>query len=112
MCAMTPWRHCTFPLLALGLLIPSAPAPAAVAALTVTADAALRFGTFVVPASGSRTVSASGAVINDAVFPVASSPVGPSQFTIAYDRGSEDHKPITVTFRCCLEAFHRQRCRA
>ena len=86
---------------ALGLTLP-APAPAAVPTLTVTADAALRFGTFVVPSSGSRTVSANGTVINEAILPVASAPVGASQFTVAYDRGNQDHKPITVTFQVVL----------
>ena len=88
----------------LSSLLLASPAPAAVPALTVTADAALRFGAFVVPSSGSRTVSASGAVVNDGIFPLASTPVGPSQFTVAYDRGNQNGKPITVTFQMMLSS--------
>ena len=101
---MTSWRHLSLPLLALSLLLPAGPAATAVPALSVTPDAALRFGTFVVPSSGSRTVSASGAVINEAIFPVASAPVGPSQFTVSYDRGNQESKPITVTFQVILSS--------
>ncbi len=97
-------RRLGVPLLILSSLLPTSPAPAAVPTLTVTADAALRFGAFVVPSSGSRTVSASGAVINDAIFPVASAPVGPSQFTVAYDRGNQNPKAIRVTFQMVLSS--------
>jgi hypothetical protein len=70
--------------------------------LTITPDTVLRFGAFVVITSGSRTVSASGTVTNTSVFPVGSSPVGPAQFTVTYDRGNNNQKPLDVVFEVIL----------
>jgi len=80
----------------------AAPTFAATPAVTLSADAPLRYGAFVVFSSGSRTVSATGAVTNVSITPIASAPVGPAQFTVAYDRGNQNGKPITVVLQVVL----------
>ncbi len=95
-------RRVLVPVLAAGSLACAQPAAAAPASLTITQDTALRFGAFVVIASGSRTVGANGAVTNAAVFPVGSAPVGPAQFTVTYDRGNNNQKPIDIVFEVIL----------
>jgi Domain of unknown function (DUF4402) len=101
-----PWagsqRQAWAALLCAGALVAPGPVAAAPAALTITQDAALRFGAFVVITSGSRTVSANGAVTNTSVFPVGAAPVGPAQFTVTYDRGNNNVKPIEVIFEVIL----------
>lgn len=86
---------------ALALIIPQA-ALADSASLSVTTDQQLRFGTFVVPSTGSRSVTSTGVVTNNAVLPIGSDPVGPAQFTIIYDRGSNNGKPISVVVQVFL----------
>lgn len=74
-----------------------APVPASAASvLLLVPDQALRFGSFVVAGSGSRTVSATGAVNNSNVLPVGGGSTGPAQFTLTYDRGASATGPITV----------------
>jgi Domain of unknown function (DUF4402) len=88
--------------LGVAALIAPVPAQAAPASLTVTPDTALRFGSFVVITTGSRTVSASGAVTNSGIFPVGTAPVGPAQFTVTYDRGNNSPQTLSVTFQLVL----------
>jgi len=80
----------------------SIPAVAAPESLTVTADAQLRFGAFIVVSQGSRRVSANGTVTNDSIYPVGNSPVGPAQFTVTYDRGNANQKPLNIVFDVSL----------
>ena len=107
------WLVCGVALLALGANAPK-PSPAfppppasslAASAITVRAEQQLRFGTMVVIDNGARTVHASGEVTNDNVLPMGYAGVGPAQFTITYDRGTEDHRPINVEVRIALAAL-------
>lgn len=66
------------------------------ATVSVSYDAPLRFGRFVVPTTGTRTVSPTGVVTDSGVFAIAGDPVAPAQFTITYDRGFESTTPLTV----------------
>ena len=95
-------RRAFAPVLAAASLVLAPPAAAAPAVLTITQNTALRFGAFVVISSGSRTVGANGAVTNVSVFPVGSAPVGPAQFTVTYDRGNNNQKPIDIVFEVIL----------
>lgn len=65
--------------------------------LAIVSDTALRFGSFVVPGTGSRTVTAAGQVTNTNVFPVSGAVTGPAQFTLTYDRGTNATGQILVT---------------
>ena len=89
-------------LLPAAMLALPASAEAAPASLTVTPDTVLRFGNFVVITTGSRTISASGAVTNSGIFPVGSAPVGPAQFTVTYDRGNNNPQVLRVIFQLVL----------
>ena len=88
---------------------PALPFPAtnslSASSLAVRAEQQLRFGTMVVIDNGARTVHASGEVTNDNVLPMGYAGVGPAQFTITYDRGSEDRRPINVEVRIALAAL-------
>ena len=94
------WLLCLL-LTAAALALPAS-AEAAPASLTVTPDTALRFGSFVVITTGSRTIGAGGAVTNSGIFPVGSAPVGPAQFTVTYDRGNNNPQVLSVTFQLML----------
>lgn len=100
-------RPCTAPigggtvltLAAAGVMaLATSPAQAQGAGITVTADMPLRFGTFAVFSSGSRTITTTGAITDTGIFPVNSGSTGPAQFTITYDRGNNDTRAITVIF--------------
>ena len=78
------------------------PAQPSATSLNVRAEQQLRFGTMVVIDSGARTVGASGEVTNDNVLPMGYAGVGPAQFTISYDRGTEDGHPINVVVQITL----------
>jgi hypothetical protein len=84
------------------LSLQSIPAVAAPESLTVTADAQLRLGAFIVISQGSRRVSANGTVTNDSIYPVGNSPVGPAQFTVTYDRGNSSQRPLNIVFDVSL----------
>ncbi len=86
-----------FLLIGLAALAVTAPAARAAApTVSVRADQQLRFGTFFTDTAGSRTVSASGAVSGSAVVPIGSSPAGPAQFTITYDRGNNANRSYAL----------------
>ena len=74
--------------LAAGWASVPAPALAAPATVTVTADQALRFGSFFTDTTGSRTVTSAGSVSGTAIIPLTGSVPGPAQFTLTYDRGN------------------------
>ncbi|WP_421854550.1 DUF4402 domain-containing protein [Novosphingobium sp.] len=71
-----------------GLASAAAPALAATPSVTVSADQALRFGTFFTDTTGTRTVSATGSVTGSAIVPLTGTAPGPAQFTFTYDRGN------------------------
>jgi len=91
---------------AAGLAI-SAPALATQPSTNLTADAELRFGSFVVIASGARTVSPSGVVTDQGIFPINSAPTGPAQFTVSYDRGNNSPQPYRVEFQLVMSSVSR-----
>jgi len=66
----------------------SPPAHAAAPSVSVSADQALRFGSFFTDTAGTRTVSATGSVSGSAIVPLTGSAPGPAQFTFTYDRGN------------------------
>ncbi|GEO01330.1 hypothetical protein NSE01_31620 [Novosphingobium sediminis] len=66
----------------------TSPALAAAPSATVSADQALRFGSFFTDTSGTRTVSATGSVTGSAIVPLTGTAPGPAQFTFTYDRGN------------------------
>lgn len=69
-------------------LVQAAPAGAAAPSVSVSADQALRFGSFFTDTTGTRTVSATGSVSGSAIVPLTGSAPGPAQFTVTYDRGN------------------------
>lgn len=72
------------------------PALAAAPSVTVTADQALRFGSFFTDTSGSRTVSATGAVSGTAIVPLTGIAPAPAQFTLTYDRGNNANRTYSL----------------
>ena len=70
--------------------------------IAISADQPLRFGSFVVPGSGSRTVAATGVVTGEGVLPAGNAPAGPAQYTITYDRGSERGGAVSVVVQVLL----------
>lgn len=64
------------------------PGHAAPVSVTVSADQALRFGSFFTDTTGTRSVSATGSVTGSAIIPLAGTAPGPAQFTFTYDRGN------------------------
>lgn len=81
------------------LLLATGPAPAfgAPSTISVTNPLMLRFGTFAVPSSGFREVSASGAVSSAGIFALSSAGTGPARFTVQYDRGNNSKRRVDVT---------------
>lgn len=65
----------------------------------------LRFGTVVVPEAGSRTVSASGTVTNEGIMPMGYGSARPAAFTLTYDRGAEENRPISITVEVVLSSI-------
>lgn len=78
---------------------------AAPPALDLLPGRELRFGTVVVTDAGSRMVSASGAVTNDSIMPMGFASARPASFTIAYDRGSDENRPLSITIEIELSSI-------
>lgn len=72
--------------------------------LQVINNAPLRFGTFAVPTSGYREISASGAITSSGIFVINDSGAGPARFTVQYDRGNNSRKSITVSVELVFSA--------
>lgn len=66
----------------------ASPALAASPSVTLSADQALRFGSFFTDSVGTRTVSATGSVTGSAIIPLTGAAPAPAQFTFTYDRGN------------------------
>ena len=86
----------------------AAPARAAPAAVIVSADQALRFGSFFTDSSGSRTVSASGSISGTSIVPVTGAAPGPAQFTITYDRGNNANTAYSLLIAVLLPSAPSQ----
>lgn len=80
------------------------PVRAAPATFALVVNSDLRFGSFVVMSSGARIVSATGAVTNIGIYPIASGATGPAQFTVAYDRGNNGNKALDLQFEISMGA--------
>lgn len=95
-------RNRVHPLAALSPVVLSllAATPARADDLTLVALQQLRYGSFAVAGSGSRTVSATGLVTDNGVMPVAG-PTGPAEFSLAFDRGGSG-KIVTVVVQVLL----------
>lgn len=64
----------------------------------------LSFGTFMVFGNGSRSVSASGAVVDRAIVTLDGRQPRPARFTIEYDRGNESKQVLDVTIELVMSA--------
>lgn len=70
----------------------------------VRSEGDLRFGTFMVFGTGSRSVSATGAVVDMAIVALEGGQPRPARFTIEYDRGNESKQALEVTLEVVLSA--------
>lgn len=94
-------------IVALSLAVSSlmaAPAIAKPQEVRVRSQGELSFGTFMVLGSGSRSVSASGAVIDSAIVTLDGRQPRPARFTIEYDRGNESKHVLDVTIELVMSA--------
>lgn len=84
-------------ILGLVIAVGHVPALAAPSRITVLNPAPLRFGSFAVPTSGYREVTASGAVSGAGIFALGSADAGPARFTLQYDRGNNSKRRMDIT---------------
>jgi len=87
--------------LALGGVM-AAPAGAKPQEVRVRSQNSLHFGTFMVFGTGSRRVSATGAVADTAIVSLEGSQPRPARFTIEYDRGNESKQALDITIELVL----------
>lgn len=91
-------------ILGIGLIGLSQSALAKPASVNIVPQKQLRFGSFGVMTSGSRVVSPAGAVTSIGIIPAQGSVTGPAEFTIVYDRGNENRKPVSLVIEVMLLA--------
>jgi len=82
----------------------STPSQADPEKVTILTPLALRFGTFAVPTTGYREVTASGAVTSSGIFALDDSGVGPARFTVEYDRGNNSKRRLDLTIEVVFSA--------
>ena len=70
----------------------------------MVAQQTLRFGTLVVPASGTRTISANGEIADVGLLSISGAPAGPAQFTVTYDRESRSDRSIDILLQVVLNS--------
>jgi len=80
----------------------SLPAGAKVPQLSVTPLSDLRFGGLVAFGNGSRTVTATGSVLDSGILPGLSGDIGPALFMVAYDRGNESKRTLNLRIEVVL----------
>lgn len=80
------------------------PASAKPQEVRVRSQSQLSFGTFMVFGTGSRVVSASGAVADSAIVTLDGSQPRPARFTIEYDRGNESKHMLEITIELVMSA--------
>ncbi|KLE34158.1 DUF4402 domain-containing protein [Aurantiacibacter luteus] len=95
---MSPRRRLSATLAALtaASLAWTSPLGAAVPSVRIVPESDLRFGTFMVFGSGSRTVSATGLVTDNSIVALEGNPTGPARFTVSYDRGNESNHILDI----------------
>jgi hypothetical protein len=86
------------------ILFSAQPAQGKPATLDIVPQKELRFGSFGVLTSGTRTVSPSGAVTSTGLIPAQGSVTGPAEFNIVYDRGNESRRATTLVIEVILMA--------
>ncbi|MFM9934579.1 MAG: DUF4402 domain-containing protein [Novosphingobium sp.] len=91
-----------------GCVAVSEPAQAAASSVTLSADQALRFGSFFTDTFGSRTVSASGSVTGTSIVPITGASPGPAQFTLTYDRGNNANTSYSLLISVLLPSGSSQ----
>ncbi|QKG70605.1 DUF4402 domain-containing protein [Erythrobacter mangrovi] len=72
--------------------------------ITILTPAALRFGTFAVPTTGFREVTASGTITSSGIVSLDDSGVGPARFVIEYDRGNNSRRRLDLTIEVVLSS--------
>lgn len=70
----------------------------------VRPDSELRFGSFMIFGSGSRTVSPSGVVTDASIAPLDGTNPAPARFTISYDRGNESKHVLDIELQLVIFA--------
>jgi hypothetical protein len=80
-------------------------ATAPVPAIDISSDSGLRFGTMIAADTASRTVHASGEITDGTMLPIGFRGAGPAQFTISYDRGENDSRPISVVLQVMVASM-------
>ncbi|MFK4004565.1 DUF4402 domain-containing protein [Qipengyuania sp. NPDC077563] len=89
----------------LGLAIPSVTlAQPRSGDLRLRTDGELKFGTFMVFGSGARSVSASGAVVDQSIVALEGTKARPGQFTVEYERKGANTRALTVTIELVISA--------
>lgn len=96
------------PGLAGGLMVLAAggagPLQAAPDQLTVLSPTELRFGTFAVPTTGFREVTAAGGINSSGIFSIDDSGVGPARFTVRFDRGDNSRRRLDIVIELVFTA--------
>lgn len=77
--------------------------------VSITSERDLHFGSFMVFGSGSRTVSASGVVLDNALVALEGVPPTPARFTLAYDRGNESKHVLDIELELVISSSPRVR---
>lgn len=101
-----------FPFLALGLLVETfVPVPlfGKTPEVSIIPERALQFGTFMVFGSGSRLVSASGAISDSSVIALDGTAPAPARFTVRYDRGNENNHVLDIELELAISDSPRTR---
>lgn len=80
------------------------PAQAKPQEVRVRSQGDLYFGTFMVFGTGTRRVSANGAVVDTAIVSLEGGQPRPARFTIEYDRGNESKQSLEITLELVLSA--------
>ncbi|MFC3098944.1 DUF4402 domain-containing protein [Alteraurantiacibacter palmitatis] len=95
-CPRPPGRLLTLLGLLAGLGLPGSMPLANTPQVSILPERELSFGTFMVFGSGSRTVSATGALSDVGIIALEGRPTGPARFTISYDRGNQSRNAMEL----------------
>jgi hypothetical protein len=87
-----------------GVLLAPLPVSAAAPEVRIVPDSELDFGAFMVFGSGSRTVTASGAVSDVSIVGLEGNPPSPARFTVLYDRGNNSRHPMDIELELVMSS--------